>query len=1126
LRHPHVPIVFAAVASAVLLGPSLSPSSARAAEVPPSADSLRVALESEARLGHAEAVLRMALERPQISRDAVRRRLDSYVEHDDSAELAVARFIAARHAEALGDSSSIRLVEWVAAMTPPERAFRRRAADALREAQEEYAAYGAARALAIYGEGARLSRAARDPFLEADALSGAGNASYALARYVEADSLYRSALALASSCGDEGLHAYVLRNIGIVRQARGEFAAADSSFRAALEEARALHDDMLATRALNDLGNAAQALGNFDDAESSYRAALAETRRLGLGKVEAQVLGNVAIVRHKQGDSKEALALYGEALDKATALGDRRQQAVSLANMGNLLEDVGDHSASLASLARALSIEEEMGERRRLSGILSGMGNAYRGIGDLDRAVELHRRALEVTRETGNRYGEGTALSQLANDFFEAGLLDSALASSRASLEVSRAIGSKEGMAGNLVDEGRALLAMRRHEDAERALAEGLAVASESGFRGMEAGARLGLGIAAAERGDEDAAAREFEEAGRLARLTAQVDLEAEVFRRWGAALAAAGRREEAIGKCREALALLESERGRIRGAEERTLFFEGKRKVYEETVFLLAEIAASGGSAGAAATREAFEISERAHARGLLDLLAQGQAPALAGISPEIRAQEERLTAALARAQRRLGAELSGREPDSAIVASYAARIDSVAEAFDALKERALGENPVALAQLGLASPRDLAEIQRRVVPDGGLVIEYLVGDEKSVGFAITRDEARLFAIPAGRADLAERVRAIRGPFERPASQGAQNASALPSEDAAAARALFVLLLGPVRERIGADARLVIIPDGPLHYLPFETLRVEREGDAPRYLVEDVVLSLAPSASVLVASRGRGAERPPHVLLALGNPRLSEALPIPASFARGGATRSLGPLPYAEEEARTVAALLGGDVAIGAEAAEARVKTDGPLYRILHFSTHGLLDEERPLYSGVLLAPDSLGRDDGFLQVREVLALPLHADLVTLSGCETGLGRLANGEGVIGLTRAFLAAGTRSVVVSLWAVADRSTARLMEAFYRGLRETRGDVALALARAKRTLLDEGRRAGDLRASPFAWSPFVLVGEDRIPWLWAVPSALALGALIVAISLAWTIAYRRKRRPRSRENASS
>jgi CHAT domain-containing protein len=294
----------------------------------------------------------------------------------------------------------------------------------------------------------------------------------------------------------------------------------------------------------------------------------------------------------------------------------------------------------------------------------------------------------------------------------------------------------------------------------------------------------------------------------------------------------------------------------------------------------------------------------------------------------------------------------------------------------------------------------------------------------------------------------------------------------------AADAYELYRLLLLPAAAELRDKPRLILAPDGPLNSLSFEALLtnpVEGSAAARRdlpFLLRDRSVSYIPSASVLaqlLAQRRPGA-------LAAGESKLFVGFGDPEP----GPSRTLA---AARDEVRRIASSFPAEQTLtflGPEASEENVKNSAAVKsaRYLHFATHGLLDESTPELSGLRLAHAADTADDGLLQVRDVFNLELHADLVVLSACQTGMGKEVSGEGVIGMTRAFLYAGAASVLVSLWRVDDESTADLMVSFYRHLERT-GDKSEALRLGKLDLIDRSPYY-----QPYYWAPFILVGEAQ------------------------------------------
>jgi len=421
----------------------------------------------------------------------------------------------------------------------------------------------------------------------------------------------------------------------------------------------------------------------------------------------------------------------------------------------------------------------------------------------------------------------------------------------------------------------------------------------------------------------------------------------------------------------------------------------------------------------------------------------------------------------------------LESRYPDS----GYVAESFQWAERARARAFLDLVEGSAARAGAGGRTPAapvrtlSLKEARARLGSDREALLEYSVGDSSTSLWVVTRRAARHLVLPP-RATLRARAEIFRRGLGDPT--GAERRSTLN-----ASRALYRALIEPAEGDLAGVSHLIVSADDALALIPFEALLsrdVVAEYAVPgpgSYLLERFTVSYVPSATVLAALRPASTAR---VVVALGDPRFGadpDAVAGPA----------LAPLPNTAAEVASLRALAGSRrfVALtGSDATRARLLAlpELPEAGLLHLATHGLADENEPGRSGLWLAPDASPASapgppagPGFLAVDDILGLSLHSELVTLSACETGLGRLERGEGVLGLTRAFLVAGARSVVVSLWRVNDRSTARLMEGFYQGLLQRGLAREAALAEAKRALL-----AASETRSPYYWAPFVMVGE--------------------------------------------
>ena len=360
-------------------------------------------------------------------------------------------------------------------------------------------------------------------------------------------------------------------------------------------------------------------------------------------------------------------------------------------------------------------------------------------------------------------------------------------------------------------------------------------------------------------------------------------------------------------------------------------------------------------------------------------------------------------------------------------------------------------------------------------------LLLEYVLDDPTAFCISVSRRGTRIQALPAG----GKQIESIVQQFL--AEVHARKTAVEPS------RRLFKLLLAPIPGATVAP-NLVIVPDGVLNRLPFESLR----DDQGRFLLKAHTIGYIPSGTILDSLRRLrelpSASRP---LLAVGDVAyenqggVGRRLP-PASTVRGRIERSLAEfsgaslhdLPQTREEVQQIASLAGPNAVllVGQQATESAFKKE-PLdqFRILHLAVHGFADTQYPERSALVLAPDPRAGEDGLLQVREITRLRLNAELTTLSACDSGVGKLEGQEGVSNLVEAFLVAGSKSVVASLWSADDVSTSALMENFYERL--ARGEPAASALRD--TKLDLLAKFGD-QLSPYYWAAFIGVGETFRP----------------------------------------
>jgi CHAT domain-containing protein len=515
-----------------------------------------------------------------------------------------------------------------------------------------------------------------------------------------------------------------------------------------------------------------------------------------------------------------------------------------------------------------------------------------------------------------------------------------------------------------------------------------------------------------------------------------------------GRALRQLGRRDDAEAVLRAAIDLTEDElRQRPLDETGSAAVLKAKLVPHRELLDLLVDEGCA---------REALMVAERMRARSLREALRHGRADLSAGLDETKRARERELEQAIADVNRRL---LSA--DGTAEVARLRGERDEARLALRRFRTELQAVHPHLDRGRPETGVRD--DGWQPAVAPGELVLELAVNDDDTFLFILEGGEVAVHRLGIGRDALDRRISAFVASLEQ--------------RDLAyrrRARDLYDLLLGRADARIASAASLRIVPDGPAWRLPFHALIDERG----RHLIDRVPVAYSPSVVRTSSGPRRGGAR--RALLAFGDPAVrSETANMTRSLYRNV---SLGRLPEAATEARAIARLYGdARVRVGADARETAFKDDAWAYRVLHLAAHSIVDDHAPMFSSIVLAASGNNPlEDGLLEAREIAALDLRADLAVLSACETARGAVTAGEGVVGLSWAFLAAGVPTTVVSQWKVGSASTAGLMIRFHRELRGGR-----AIAEALRSSMLELRR--DPRwQHPFYWAPFVVIENSGIP----------------------------------------
>jgi len=955
-------------------------------------------------------------------------------------------------------------------------------------AQTPDAGERAKRLLAQYADGRHTQVSCADLDLSVGrALIEAGDDAPSVSRAIDA---YRLAERAGTCAQSDALVGAALNGLAGALQTHGDNAEAIRTGETSITIHERLHDQAGIARAWNIIGNAHWWQEDMSQALADYQRSLDHATAAGDRSLQARVFNNVANIRRFFGQYSEALGSYSRALAIFDELGDRTRAAVVTDNIGLVYGYRGDFRIELEYAERALAIRRELGDPYYTGKSLDSVGQAYLSLGNYAAALNAFEQALQARLSVDDRAGAvetthnlglvhfaqgddglaieafkraidlnrrwnvqdtslvAEALRNIGAAAWRLGQHDRAAADFRESLAIAEKSGTPYRQAQLLHDLGQMALSTGHLEDASRLLDRSLAISETIGDQAgvtdvltSLAGARLAArqypaALVIAERAAANATAHD------------QPDLKWRAETVKGVALRRLGRTGEARQSLGDAIRSVEALAETTIGFESlRQRFFEDKLAPYHELLAQMIDERAFG---------EAFELAERSKARVLTQLLAASRDDRLRGVSADETRERDKRRDAIAACDRQIDRALEQKSNNAAELTQLEASRSEAREALANFEITLAANHPDAAAAHQRIAPVTVADAGRALAGANSIVIEYVVSDRGVFGLAVTTDgrDVRIDGrvLPISATKLAEMTAHFRSQIAGRDFSVTETAGSL-----------YTSLLAPFTRPLAGRTQLIVIPDGVLWTLPFQAL-VGPSG----YVIETMSVSYAPSIAAL-----REIERLPKFtgersVLALGK----------STFG----SRDLAPLPAAEAQVRQIGNVYGRSrsaIFVGDQATESRFTGDAPHYSVLHLATHGVLDEASPLYSHLILTPSPDGKDDGRLNAQDIMRLKLNADLVVLAACDTGRGRIAPGEGVIGMMWALFVAGARSVVVSQFPVESASTTKLLMGFHQQVASGAGVKAAQLRAAALNLLH-----APASAHPYYWAGFMLVGDPE------------------------------------------
>ena len=992
----------------------------------------------------------------------------------------------------------------------------------------------------------------------ADAMNEAGRTLFLLGQYREALKRFTMAANSAQKTGDKLTHASVLGQIarmqsylGSNHEAEENLANAFNLIEAAGSEADSFSGKQVHAEVLSILGEISYSEGNLVKSAADFNHALALFNEVGDRDGQARVHLFKAYIAGNIGEPDKAVTQISEASTLYQAVGDKAGKALCLTALGMSRSVERDEEHAMMLHREAAEIFRAIGDRPSEAITLNALGQAYEFLSDYPMALENYQKALNLLGDdTGGDIGAVT-MFKIARMQRLLGNLQQALISYDRCLYLSRAAKKRRTEANALNDV--ALIYASQGSRAKTVEQYGKILAFYrriSDWRGQAVALNnladflSGLGNQKAARDLYKRALALSESAEDKTIVTASLYNLARVNRDLGML-------EDALQYIERSVEIIEELRSDVATPDFRTSYFAGERKQYDLLIDLLMLCQNRWPDRGFAA--RAFLASENARARSLIDMRAEAGADIRQNVRPELLERERELQGLL-RSQAAYQMRPSAEGADQAKLAEAAKEINDLRSEYQEIEAQVRDQNARFLA-LKQPAPLSIEQIQGELLDQDSILLEYELGDQRSYLWVVSSTSFASYELPARAAlesaalDVYNLLTARQAVGKVDSSYQANVASA---DDVYFEKALKLsrMLVGPALDRLDKK-RLLVVTEGVLQYIPLDALPVPEADDSAGaqkvlpLLISTHEIVMLPSLSTLAAIRHekRETRAGDKVVAVLADPVFSSNDDRVQSGNSGqtkvsafgdvneSALRDFEPsanngapmrLVHAAEEASAIVAVAPRGSAMLAQGFDATRETamsalNGE-YRIVHFAAHGFINKDHSELSGIVLSlvDRSGNRTNGVVPVRDIYNLNQSDDLVVLSACDTALGKDIKGEGLVGLTHAFLASGSKSVVASLWKVDDRATAELMKDFYQSMLQTGMTPAAALRSAKQRI-----RQQSAWSAPYFWAGFVLQGEYKdsivVDRSSSLRRSLAIAITLVLISFGLTtILYRRRR----------
>lgn len=887
-------------------------------------------------------------------------------------------------------------------------------------------------------------------------------------------------------------------------------------------------------QSLYELGNLQWAYSNMPRAKDFYQKSLAIWREERNHRAESDTLLNLSYVEFEQGNTSQAFAMSENVLRLSRLAKDIRLEAYTLTAIGNFCNRSGDNQRALNFYAQALPLFRRMQDLNGEADIMSSTASVYRKIGNEAQAFSNYNQSLHFYQKLSRPYNEAIVRTSIATILIKRKDYARALTNLNKALEITKIIDDPLLESLVLKTLGAASKELGRIQQALENYKLALERKPSETDIFNEANMLSEIGDIYQILGKEyfDEAQDSFQKSLALSRKIKDISSESLTLYRFARLERERGNLDKAKEYIEASLELSDTLRSQFTNQDFRSLYFASAHDLHELYIDVLMSLDKERPNTGFA--NAAFEASERGRARTLLEMLAESRIVIRADADASLLAQEQKLQKRLREQTEKQIKLLSGKHTAEE-AGALTKEIESTLAEYKELQNRIRLSSP-RYASLTQPRPLSLKEIQEQLLDDETQLLEFSLGEERSFLWVVSKNGVESFELPKGKV-IEESVKKILGLLIEESEQtralrsGKESITAVSSQSKFETESLRLsrMLFGQAQSSLKAK-RLLIVSNGVLQNLPFGALPIESpksEVQSPKsengwqFLISKYEIINLPSASTLAALRQEERENRKHInsVAIFADPVFSKdderLLPnsvasnkkknqpkisrsnsstlralyeiARASYNKTTVQRSglleIPRLPFSRGEADAVASMLPSEnvfLALGFKA-DLNAATNPKLadYNVIHFATHGFLNNEQPELSGVMFSRfNERGEaQNGFLSLQEIYNLRLPVELVVLSACETGLGKELKGEGILGLTRGFMYAGAKRVIASLWKVDDVATAELMKLFYQKLLKENLSPTAALRVAQIEMQKQKRWK-----SPYYWAAFQIQGE--------------------------------------------